>query len=156
MKLFDLLDSNEYQTPLWFYQLLDRRFHFQLDPCTTKDNPLGAPRFFTKEDDGLVQDWSPGPAFMNPPYGRKLIEAFVGKAHYESTKGNLVVGLIRHDPSTEWWNMWVRSRAWIEPVPFRIHFTGADGAYNFPSVIVIWSNLHQALYSRASDERKGK
>jgi hypothetical protein len=30
-----------------------------LDPCTTPDNPVGAARFYTVEDDGLSQPWGP-------------------------------------------------------------------------------------------------
>jgi len=52
--------QTEWGTPFDFYHDLDREFHFTLDACTSKNNPLGTPRFFTKEDDGLTKDffWS--------------------------------------------------------------------------------------------------
>lgn len=43
-----------------------------LDPCTEPDNPTGANYFFTREEDGLKQNWRSfsrgGLIFINPPY----------------------------------------------------------------------------------------
>jgi phage N-6-adenine-methyltransferase len=54
--------------------------HIGLDPCTEPDNPTGASRFYTVEDDGLAQPWSGfagfdyipcfPPTFVNPPYAK--------------------------------------------------------------------------------------
>lgn len=42
-----------------------------LDPCTTRDNPVGARWFFTPEEDGLVCSWfGCTSVFVNPPYGK--------------------------------------------------------------------------------------
>jgi hypothetical protein len=38
------------------YNKLNQEFHFVLDPCTSKDNPLGTPHFFKHEGNGLSQD----------------------------------------------------------------------------------------------------
>ena len=46
----------EHQSDL--YDRLDAVFFFELDPCSTEDNPLGTKYFYTKEMDGLAQDWS--------------------------------------------------------------------------------------------------
>ncbi|MDY6803499.1 MAG: DNA N-6-adenine-methyltransferase [Cyanobacteriota bacterium] len=37
------------------------------DPCTTKDNPTNALRFFTPKENGIMQHWKTN-AFINPPY----------------------------------------------------------------------------------------
>ncbi len=42
----------------------------QLDPCTEPDNPVGADRFFTPPQDGLMESWDSGAVFVNPPYGK--------------------------------------------------------------------------------------
>ena len=131
--------GDHYGTPVDFYDELNKRFHFKLDPCAWPDNALGTPYFYTEEDDGLVQSWAPGPVFMNPPYS--TVTPWVQKAYEESLKGVLVVGLVRHDPSTRWWNDWVRGKGLVLPVPYRLHFVGGDGAYNFPSTVVIWHGL---------------
>lgn len=132
--------GDEYGTPFDLYESLDLRFKFYMDPCTTPDNPLKTNYFYTKELDGLIRPWY-GPVFMNPPYSKPLINQFVEKAYRESLLGDLVVGLLRHDTSTKWWNQWVKGKAWVEPVPYRLHFRGGDGAYNFPSCVVVWHGL---------------
>ena len=67
---------------------------------------------------------------------------WVAKAYYTSLAGHIVVGLLRHDPSTQWWQEWIAEKTQIIPVPYRIHFKDPTlsvcGAYNFPSAIVLW------------------
>lgn len=49
-------NSDEWQTPLDLFQDLDREFHFDLDACATPENAM-CPEYFTKEQDGLEQNW---------------------------------------------------------------------------------------------------
>lgn len=42
----------------------------ELDPCTLPDNPVGAERFYTVDEDGLAQPWDAQTIFVNPPYGK--------------------------------------------------------------------------------------
>jgi site-specific DNA-methyltransferase (adenine-specific) len=55
-------------TPQDLFDELDYIFHFTLDPCATPENTK-CRRYFTKEDDGLAQDWGTHRVWMNPPYG---------------------------------------------------------------------------------------
>ena len=48
--------SDEWQTPLDLFEDLDREFHFDLDACATPENTM-CPEYFTKEQDGLEQNW---------------------------------------------------------------------------------------------------
>jgi len=58
---------DEYITP---EHILRGLGHFDLDPCSPKNPPRKiADRIYTKEDNGLVQEWN-GRVWMNPPYGR--------------------------------------------------------------------------------------
>lgn len=129
--------NDEWQTPQDLYDMLNKRFRFRLDPCTTSDNPLGAPKIFTKSEDGLSRSWKPGPVFMNPPYSN--MKAWCAKAWGESREGVLTVGLIRLDPTTKWWKTYIKDEAcWVWPLPKRVKFRGASSAYNFPNAIVVW------------------
>ena len=49
-------NSNEWATPTDFYKSLDAEFHFNLDPCCTREN-YKCERNYTIEDDGLTQKW---------------------------------------------------------------------------------------------------
>ena len=48
--------SDEWETPESFFQELDREFHFDLDACASDDNHK-CEKYFTREQDGLSQDW---------------------------------------------------------------------------------------------------
>lgn len=83
-----LMSSNtcEWATPQKFFDELNEKWHFELDVCATPENAK-CKRYFTKEEDGLQQEWK-GICYMNPPYGRE-IPKWVKKA-YESTIGGVL------------------------------------------------------------------
>ncbi len=137
--------SNEWATPMLLYVKLNRYFHFTLDPCCTYKTSK-CPTFFTKEDDGLAQDWigvngKASTVFMNPPYARE-IPKWIKKAYYESAKGNTVVCLIPARTDTAWWHdyclkgeiLFLRGRVKFEqdgkPLP---------ASAPFPSCLVVFS-----------------
>lgn len=61
----------EWETPQDFFDKLNEEFHFTLDPCATPDNAK-CERYFTREQDGLRQDWAGETVYCNPPYGRDM------------------------------------------------------------------------------------
>lgn len=63
--------TDEWATPQWLFEQLDAEFHFTLDPCSTDQNAK-CRKHYTKEQDGLAQDWSGETVFCNPPYGREM------------------------------------------------------------------------------------
>ena len=72
------VSSDEWYTPKW---LIEDLGPFDLDPCAPVNPPYEiAPLAYTKEQDGLAQEW-PATAFvfMNPPYSRPLLRPFVEK-----------------------------------------------------------------------------
>ena len=48
--------SDEWSTPIDFFNEIDKEFHFNLDPCSTDENHKCL-NYFTKEDDGLSKSW---------------------------------------------------------------------------------------------------
>jgi phage N-6-adenine-methyltransferase len=68
--------NNNWCTPKWLYERLDREHKFNLDPTATAKSAK-AKYYFTPDQDCLKQEWSmvTGPAggevraYMNPPYG---------------------------------------------------------------------------------------
>lgn len=65
-----------------------------LDPasCDQANETVKATRYFTKENDGLAQEWH-GRVWLNPPYG-KLASLFTAKFLEEYREGRLIAGLI--------------------------------------------------------------
>ena len=78
-------DSAEWATPQNFFDVLNDEFHFTLDPCSTDENAK-CEKHYTKEQDGLKQDWNGEIVYCNPPYGSG-IEAWVRKCYEHSRRG---------------------------------------------------------------------
>jgi phage N-6-adenine-methyltransferase len=132
--------SNEWSTPQDTFDRLNEEFNFTLDPCATDENHK-CEKYYTIEDDGLLQDWSGESVFVNPPYGRG-IKDWVKKAYEESQKPNTtVVMLIPARTETTY------QQAFIFPyakavlfIKGRLKFGGHKNAAPFPSQVVIYSN----------------
>lgn len=92
MKNRNLNHIDDWATPDYFYGPLDDEFEFLFDPC-----PLAHD---TTKWDGLEIEWKER-NFINPPYSRKLKDAFVAKAVEESKKGKLCVLLLPVSTSTK-------------------------------------------------------
>ena len=80
-------DSAEWATPQDFFDRLNDEFHFTLDPCSTDENAK-CEKHYTKEQNGLAQDWTGETVFCNPPYGRG-IGAWCKKCYEHSIGGVL-------------------------------------------------------------------
>ena len=65
------MQTNEWTTPQDLYDELNTEFKFTLDPCCTIESAK-CDKFYTKKENGLIQDWSVDIVFMNPPYAREI------------------------------------------------------------------------------------
>ena len=126
--------SNEWSTPLDFFNKLNKEFNFTLDPCCTKDSAK-CKKFYTKDDDGLSKDCSNEIVFMNPPYGRE-IKHWIKKGYKESLKGATVVCLIPARTDTSYWHDYCM-KGDIRFIRGRLKFNNANSA-PFPSAVVIF------------------
>ncbi len=131
---------SEYITPYDLYEKYNNRFHFTLDPCTTANNPLGCPKFYTEKDDGLSQSWVDERVYCNPPYHSKNIVKWIEKAI--GSGAHVVVMLLPARTDVKWFHQYVYNKAEIEFIRGRLCF---EGIYNidkntapFPSMIVIF------------------
>ena len=146
-QLFSSKDQT-WGTPRPFFKQLDNIFSFKLDPCC-EHHTAKCEMHFTKEEDGLKQDWSAiGNAFVNPPFGRALA-VWMKKCQEEADKGITVVMLIPARPDTSYWHdIAFRYASCVCFIKGRIkfgdegqigQFGGAVGA-PFPSAIVVFGN----------------
>lgn len=94
MKNRNIEHSDNWATPAWLYNQLNEEFDFDFDPC-----PLNT-GIITPEKDGLLIEWGHR-NFINPPYSRKLKEAFIDKGIQESKRGKLCVFLLPVSTSTK-------------------------------------------------------
>lgn len=59
--------TDNWATPQDFYDELNEEFHFTVDPCSSDENRK-CENYFTKEQDGLSQNWG-YTVFCNLPCG---------------------------------------------------------------------------------------
>jgi phage N-6-adenine-methyltransferase len=95
--------TDEWPTPQAFFDKLDRRYHFTLDPCATPENAKCS-LYFTREQDGLKQDWGTHRVFCNPPYGRRESGKWTRKCFEASQSGALVVLLVPARVDMKWFH----------------------------------------------------
>ena len=133
----ETVSSAEWSTPAALFEELDHEFGFTIDVCASPGNAKCA-RFFTRSDDGLSKDWSGERVWMNPPYGRKLIDMWMEKAMLSARDGGaLVVCLVPASTSTAWWHDFAM-RGELRFIRGRLKFGGAENSALFPSAIVIF------------------
>ena len=126
-----------WSTPQDFYDRLNEEFHFTLDPCALPSNAKCS-KFYTPDDDGLVQDWGGNVVFCNPPYSRKVGE-WVRKCYEESQKPNTtVVALVFARTDTAWFHDYVYGKAEVRFVRGRLKFGNQKNAAPAPSMVVIY------------------
>lgn len=130
--------TDEWATPQCLYDSLNEEFGFTLDPCTLPSNAK-CERYFTPQDNGLLQDWGGETVFCNPPYG-KAIANWVRKCSEESKKPNTsIVMLIPARTDTRYFHDYIYRKAKeIRFIKGRLKFGGAKTNAPFPSMIVIF------------------
>lgn len=127
-------ETDLWATPQDFFDKYNKQYNFTLDVCANQENAK-VPRFFTKEDDGLAQEWV-GVCWMNPPYGR-TIGQWMKKAYESSLRGTTVVCLVPSRTDTKWWHDYA-VRGDIEFIKGRLKFGGHSNAAPFPSAVVVF------------------
>ena len=129
-------NTDEWATPKLFFKELNDEFQFDLDPCASKENHK-CKKYFTKEDDGLKQNWGGYRVFCNPPYGKE-ISKWVEKAYLENKNNKtFVVMLLPARTDTKWFHNYIYNRHKIIFIKGRLKFNDGKQSAPFPSMLVI-------------------
>lgn len=105
-----------------------------LDPASSAaaNQVVKAAKFYTAEEDGLIQDWS-GRVWLNPPYTRGVIDKFIAKMVHEYSAGNIhqAIVLTNNATDTAWFHgLAIAASAWFFPRGrtkfYRIHPDGTQ------------------------------
>ena len=128
--------TDQWATPQDFFDELNREFKFTLDPCADHENHK-CPLYFTKETDGLKQDWGGHTVFCNPPYGREMRQ-WIAKAFEEAKKDNTtVVLLIPARTDTSYFHDFIYKKHEVRFVKGRLKFGDSKNSAPFPSMVVV-------------------
>lgn len=127
--------TDQWATPQAFFDALNAEFRFTLDPCADDFNHK-CPKYFTAEQDGLMQDWNGETVFCNPPYGREL-PRWIKKCHDEARHATVVM-LIPARTDTAAFHDYIYNKAEIRFVRGRLKFGDSKNAAPFPSMVVVF------------------
>jgi len=120
-------DSDNYATPIEFYNKINKEFSFDYDPCP-----------FKSDFDGLLTEWN-GSIYINPPYSG--IEPFIKKGIEQLQNGNAerCVYLIPVRSDTKYWHdLIMRYASEIRFVKSRLNFNESKSPAPFPCVLIIF------------------
>ena len=125
----------EWPTPQSMFDEYNNEFNFTLDVAATKENAK-CKRFYTKEQDGLIQEWS-GVVWCNPPYGREMPK-WLEKAVEEKKNGVTSVFLIPARTNTRWFHDLCLKHGELRFIKGRPKFGGAKHGLPQPLVLVVF------------------
>ena len=131
--------KQEWETPRWLFDRLNREFGFTVDLAADATNAK-CPAYFTAEMDALTLPWS-GKCWLNPPYGARhhRLSDWVRKAYRETLKGDCaVVMLIPARTNTRWWHDYCMRAAEIRFLNGRPKFGDAKHGLPQPLAIVVF------------------
>ena len=129
-------NTDECGTPQKLFDELNEKFDFDVDVCANAENAK-CRRYFSKEEDGLKQDWTQfKTCWMNPPYGRQ-IGSWIEKAYETSLHGTTVVCLLPSRTDTRWFHDYC-VKGDITFIKGRLKFNDGKVPAPFPSMIVIF------------------
>ncbi|MEM6484369.1 MAG: DNA N-6-adenine-methyltransferase [Pseudomonadota bacterium] len=133
----------EHATPRPLKPFIDAMWGPNLDVCATPENAF-CDRFFTKEDDGLVQPWDTHPdtvVWCNPPYGREM-PRWIERCAYYSGLGITCLLLLPARTDTKIFHRVVRHGE-LHYFRGRLRFGDAPSVAPFPSLLcVLWGKVH--------------
>lgn len=115
-----------WKTPPSLFKTLDDEFHFTVDVCASDWNHQ-CPKYFTVNDDGLMQEWK-GICWCNPPFDSSKGK-WVEKAWLSAQKGCTAVVLlaVNGTEDTAWWNRYAIQSSEIRYIRGRPEFIGVKG-----------------------------
>lgn len=129
-------------TPKELFKSLNEEFNFSLDPSCNKHTAL-CDKYFTPNENGLIQSWDNERVFCNPPYGRDL-KLWIKKAYDEREKAELIVLLIPARTDTSYFHDYILNKSEIRFLRGRVKFidpsnhTKKLNSAPFPSMLVIF------------------
>lgn len=134
--------TDEWETPQYFFDLLDKEFQFTLDPAASHKSAK-CKKYYTKEENGLMYSWEGETVFLNPPFSDN--EIWLAKSYSEALYPNTkIVVIMPSRTDTKYWHKFVMKADEIRFVKGRVDFL-KDGEVgsgaNFPLVIVVFDKV---------------
>ena len=157
-KAFNTVKTEE-STNVWLtpHELLDKLGHFDLDPRAATIRPWDcADTNYTKEDNGLIQQWF-GRVWCNPPYGS---EAYPFLKKFSEYNGPGLMLLFTRTDIKAWHDYIFPTAKYLFFIKGRLKFCRPDGSQkataNAASCLIAWDESEFELLKKLEKEGLGK
>lgn len=130
---------DDWNTPLWLFNLLHRLYHFTIDAAASDKSHL-LTKYWTEREDGLSQSWKGERVFCNPPFSQKA--AWAKKA--AEREADVAVLLLPATVDQKWFHRYVLGNGAEVIVPEgRIKFEPPPGVNasspRFATIVAVYS-----------------
>lgn len=145
----------DWGTPQYLFDALDDEFAFTLDACANNFNHK-CDSYYNKDQDALKQSWH-GVVWMNPPYGREIVD-WMRKAKHEVDVGHAqtVVCLVPVRSDSKWWHNFAMKASEIRLLDQRLEFQGAGNKAPFPAAIIVFEENSAEVQVGTYDVRSAR
>jgi phage N-6-adenine-methyltransferase len=127
--------TDNWATPQHFFDDYNAKYHLTCDAAASARNAK-CPKFFSKKQDGLKQDWGTERVWCNPPYGR-VLGKWMQKADDACRAGATVVMLVPSRTDTKWFHEIALKRKTVF-IKGRLKFGNSKAPAPFPSLVVVF------------------
>ena len=137
--------KEDWETPQDLFDELDKEFHFTVDVESSDDN-YKVKKYYTKKEDGLLQNWDNEVVWCNPPYGRE-ISKWVEKAYLSKA---VIVMLLPARTDTKWFHKYIYQKLFVQIrfIKGRLKFGNSKNSAPFPSMIVIFEKQSEEKFKK--------
>ncbi len=149
-------NSDDYQTPKWLFDALDKVYRFDLDAACTRESCLAPNGFyFDYGYDALKEQWEKyDRIFVNPPYSKRAgpLSEWVRIMWWTVLfHRKLVVAILPATPNTKWFG-YIKGSANVFYPERRIAFNTPDGkptkSARHDTMIVTWNGHERVINAK--------
>lgn len=128
--------NQEWCTPRPLFEKMNELYQYTIDAAASPENAL-LPRYYTREQDGLAQDWTGEKVWVNPPFEK--IAPWVEKANLREAAHTTLFIPARCDRP---WFADIIEDGGADAIDFiqsRVRFVGARTGYPESTMMVHWT-----------------
>ena len=124
-------ERDDWETPQWLFDKLNKQYEFKFDCCATKDNSkcnFCSDDFLNNHNTGNITCW------MNPPFS-KAAEMF--KHFFDVTNKGVCIYRCDNMETKIWQDIILKNASWVFIPKGRISYEGKEGkGSRFPSALI--------------------
>ena len=133
----NVVERDDWQTPQWLFDILNKQYNFELDCCANKNNTK-CNTFYTKFETIFLYPvdsrWFNKVAWMNPPFSKakKMFETF-----FNNIEEGICIYRCDNMETKIWQDIILKHATWIFIPKGRISYEGKVGkGSRFPSALI--------------------